>query len=265
MKKRLFVFLTMVVAIGMAPTAALAQPANDDFADAITVDEPLPFNHSTSSEEATSAETDPPCGGSTVWYSYTPSTSGPVAADTIGSDYDTTLWVGTGSPGDFDTIGCNDDAFDLQSFVSWDAVAGTTYYIMAGSCCSPGSPGGNLVLNVGPPPPAPQLDISINRAGTFDAQTGTATVRGTVDCANSDFVEGYGTIRQRVGRQFISGEFYFFLEECSEDTRWSATIMGDGVFAGGRATVNVDAFTCGTLECVGDSASRIVRLKGGGG
>jgi hypothetical protein len=265
MKRCLFVFVAMAVAIVVTASPALAQPANDDFANAVTANEPLPFSHSTSSEEATSAETDPPCGGSTVWYSYTPSTSGPVAADTIGSDYDTTLWVGTGSPGDFVTIGCNDDAFDLQSFVSWDAVAGTTYYIMAGSCCSPGSPGGNLVLNVGPPPPAPQLDISINRAGTFDAQTGTATVRGTVDCANSDFVEGYGTIRQRVGRQFISGEFYFFLEECSEDTRWSATIMGDGVFAGGRATVNVDTFTCGTLECVGDSASRIVRLKGGGG
>jgi hypothetical protein len=261
--KRHLVIVGMAAAILMLPSTALAQPASDDFGSATTVIEPLPFSHSTSTVGATSADTDPPCGGATVWYAYTPSTSGRIAADTIGSDYDTTLWVGTGSPDELVTIGCNDDAFGLQSFVSWDAVAGTTYYIMAGSCCDSTSPGGNLVLNVGAPPPPPQLDISIDAVGTFDSRSGTATIRGTVDCSDGNFVDGFGTIRQRVGRDFVTGEFSFSFEECSQDMPWSATITGSGVFAGGKATVNVSVFTCSPIDCVDDSTSRIVRLRGG--
>jgi hypothetical protein len=260
--------ISVAAVLFLFPGTALAQPVNDEFGSAVVVTEPLPFTHSVSTVDATPADYDPACGGGpTVWYTYTPSTSGSVAADTFGSDYDTTLWVGTGSPSSFSTIDCNDDAAgDLQSFVAWDAVAGTTYYMMVASCCGdPNSPGGNLVFNVGAPPPSPQLDISIDPVGTFDPSTGTATVSGVVDCSNGSSVQIFGTIRQRVGRAFVTGSFFVFLEGCSQDMTWTATITGDGVFAGGRASAEVFASTCGPIECAEDSQSRTIRLRGQGG
>ena len=264
MSKFAKLWISVAAVLFLFPGTGLAQPLNDEFGSAVVVTEPLPFTHSVSTVDATPADYDPMCGGGpTVWYTYTPSTSGTVAADTFGSDYDTTLWVGTGSPSSFSTIDCNDDAAGLQSFVAWDAVAGTTYYIMVASCC--GSPGGNLVFNVGAPPPSPQIDISIDPVGTFDPRTGTATVSGVVDCSNGNFVQIYGTIRQRVGRTFVTGDFSAFLEGCSQDMTWTATITGNGLFRGGTATVSAYAYTCGPIECAEASESRNIRLRGQGG
>ena len=71
-----------------------------------------------------------------------------VEANTFGSDYDTTLIVVTGSPGNFTVIACNNNSgvsgSELQSHVTFNAVAGETYYFMIGSN---GSDGGSLVFN----------------------------------------------------------------------------------------------------------------------
>jgi hypothetical protein len=53
----------------------------------------------------------------------------------------------TGTQGDLTEITCNDDAGEgVQSKVVFDAVAGTTYFIMVGAFAS--GPGGNLVFNL---------------------------------------------------------------------------------------------------------------------
>jgi hypothetical protein len=134
--------------IAVASVVRAAPPANDDFANAITIPG-IPYTNSQSTAEATTQAGEPaPCAsiGSTVWYSFTPTRSGPVGIDTIGSSYDTALAVYTGNNlGALDNVACNDDTFDLQSLVSFNATAGTTYHIQAG-----GYQGntGNLMLNL---------------------------------------------------------------------------------------------------------------------
>jgi hypothetical protein len=132
-------------------------PANDDFDDAI-VFTTLPFTDNLNTSEATTAADDPAdpedpavcfIGGHTVWYQFTPSEDTRVNANTVGSDYDTGIAVFTGTRGALTLIGCNDDVLtgrNRVSSVTFDAVAGQTYYFMVGSFGD--SPGGNLVFNV---------------------------------------------------------------------------------------------------------------------
>src|SRR5687768_6132497 len=86
------------LAVVAAPASRAAAPPNDNFASA-TVIGALPFTDSLNTVEATNEFDDPIYGGNTVWYAYTPITSGYVTADTFGSDYYTYLNVVTGGPG----------------------------------------------------------------------------------------------------------------------------------------------------------------------
>ena len=134
-----------------------AIPANDDFDAAVDITA-LPFTDNQNTSEATTAADDPAdpedpavcfIGGHTVWYQFTPSEDMRINANTSGSDYDTGIAVFTGTRGALTILDCNDDVLvfrEVQSSVTFDAVAGTTYYFMVGSCC--GSDGGNLVFNV---------------------------------------------------------------------------------------------------------------------
>ena len=234
-----------------AQVAQAAPPSNDDFANATTVTEPLPYTATVDTTDATVEGTDPSCTGSqsfgpenTVWFAYTPSASGFVQANTLGSSYDPTLWVGTGTPGNFSVVGCNDDSGSIQARVIWDASAGTTYYIMGGTCCGNGSSGGSLVLNVETSaPPFTIDDLTVSPTGSVKQSTGEATISGTITCSN-----GPGTVEidvslvQRIGRLLVQGsQFKDF--ECSGTQSWSITIAGfNGLFVGGRAQVDVRAF-----------------------
>jgi hypothetical protein len=131
---------------------ALAQPTNDDF-DSATVVPSLPFTDTLSTAEATTAVDDPFCGDAhSVWYSFTPTQSGTVAADTFGSDYNTALSVYTGSRGGLNEVACA--AFPAQ--VTFNATADTTYFFMVTSACC-GGPGGTLVFNLRGPPANDEL------------------------------------------------------------------------------------------------------------
>src|SRR5947208_4100176 len=131
-----------VLTHGQTPTP----PANDNFADATVVGEPLPFSDSVSVEAATveASEPQPSCNSpvsNTVWYSFTPAGTGTVRITTSGSitasglSDDTVLAAYTGDT--IDTLieeGCNDDT--ATSFTSGLALAvtgGTTYSIQVGS------------------------------------------------------------------------------------------------------------------------------------
>ena len=92
-------------------------PANDNIANAIAITTSS-FTTTVDNSAATTESTDPTptCAtGSTnprtktVWWSLTPAASGTVAANTIGSAYDTTLSVWTGTPGGLTQVACNDD------------------------------------------------------------------------------------------------------------------------------------------------------------
>lgn len=121
--------------------AHAAPPANDDFANAVAVTEPLPFTATQDTSEATTEASEPTvkqygCGfiAATVWYSYTPSADTVVSADTIGSDFDTVLAVWQGTDLDSLTlVACVDDSRGgLQSTLPFVAESGVDYHIQVG-------------------------------------------------------------------------------------------------------------------------------------
>jgi hypothetical protein len=250
-------------------TMAHAQPPNDDIEEAIVVTG-VPFaDGPINTSEATAAVDDPQdChNNGSNWYMFTPTADLSVEVNTIGSDYDTTLGVYTGSPDSLSLIGCNDDFYGLQSAVHFEATANTAYFVMVGFCCGNGATGGGMLfLNIREFEIPPPLDITlaVNAQGSFD-QTGVATIGGTVTCNTvSSFTEVSGTLRQRVGRRFITGDFFVGTDPCSPpSSSWSATVTGDGVFRGGQAMAEVFAFACDDFSCDGDSVTITIRLKGG--
>jgi Ca2+-binding RTX toxin-like protein len=128
---------TLFVLLISSPAEA-APPPNDAFA-ARQVVPAIPFEHSTSTVEATlePGEPQPVCTDSTertVWYEYTPSADQVVAVDTTGSDFDTIVVVYSGSSfPDMDTVACADDRFSsIRARTVFAAEAGTTYLLQAG-------------------------------------------------------------------------------------------------------------------------------------
>jgi hypothetical protein len=232
--------------------AAHAQPANDDFASATVVSQ-LPFTDTINTVDATTALDDPNCAGNgpTVWYSFTPSSDVDVfvEANTFGSEYDTTVSVYTGSPGNLAQLVCNDDTGSLQSRVVFNAIAGTTYYVMVGAFAS--GPGGNLIFTMDFAPPPLDISVTIDPKASFDPATGVAVVSGTVTCSRPVFVNVFGELRQRVsGHSEILG-FFGTGVPCDGETPWSATVDPFlGFFKGGQAaaTATAQAFDLGEFD-----------------
>jgi hypothetical protein len=160
---RLTVVATIGLALGVLPApAALAQPSNDDFANA-TVISSLPFSTTEDTTQATSGVGDPAeCGNSgSVWFALTPPSNMTIQADTFGSNYDTVLSAWTGTQGAFSRIACNDDFSGGQSRIVFKATGGTTYYFMIAICCgNGGNGGGSLHFSVNQPPPPGNDDFA---------------------------------------------------------------------------------------------------------
>ena len=142
------VLMTIALLPGVANAAA---PENDDFTGAKMITE-IPYTDLLDATDATEEPAEQQLCGyyttGTVWYSYTPSESVRLVADTFGSDYDTTLAVFNGPPSKDTMIACNDNWRRPQSRVSFDADSGTQYYFMVRGG------GGALTFNlaVGVPP-----------------------------------------------------------------------------------------------------------------
>jgi len=266
--------LVALVSLTFASPVLAAPPSNDDIGSP-TVVGALPYSDGPNdTTEATTGATDPDeCFGgpdaSTVWYSFTPTTSGFYGADTFGSEYDTTLYVGTpDGSGGVDVIDCNDDSVDLQSFVRWEATAGTTYLLVVGTCCGGGvigqaGGGGTLLFHVDVALPPPTIDVSVDPVGHFTT-SGTATISGTVTCSGEvefSFVEVQLT--QRVGRFSISGFGGVGDLVCDGTSQvWSAEVFGDnGLFKGGHATAFAFASACDAMGCSEDFNESAVKLR----
>lgn len=157
---RLRLFLSLILALGLTVVpvgAVLAQPTNDDLADAAPV-VALPFTDSVDASDATLEDGEPDftCAPlhATVWYAVTLQRNTTVTVDTAGSDYDTVLSVYRGTNfDDFDLVACNDDFTDLQARVTFSASAGETVYVQVGAF-------GEEEFG----PEAGQLEISFTRA-----------------------------------------------------------------------------------------------------
>ncbi len=115
------------------PNPGIPKPGNDDFADRIVL--PPGSIQITGSNESATTETGEPANplnasGLSIWYEWIAPFTGPATIDTIGSSFDTTLLIYTGT--DLATLillDSSDDYFKYYSSITFDAVAGTHYII----------------------------------------------------------------------------------------------------------------------------------------
>lgn len=226
-------------------------PPNDDILGATQIAS-IPYSTSEDVSTATSAPSDPYCNGNaqSVWFAYTPTTNVRLEANTFGSNYDTTLSVYTGSPGNLIQVGCNDDSNGtLQSRVDFDATAGTTYYFMVASPYAQ-SPA-DLIFNLQLAPPPFAFTPSINQFGSVTPSTGSATIQGSVTCNYNSYITISGQVKQTHGRTPINGFFSAFVPCNATTVPWSAALQSQLqlfhgrsalLFTGGKANVTATAF-----------------------
>jgi hypothetical protein len=137
---RAFVGAVCGLAIAV-PSAAAVAPANDDFADAQVLSDPLPIGLSTTNVEATKEDGEPLHGGfgskgHSVWFEWEATDTEFVTVGTCGSDFTTVTSVYTGTKVDELTRvagGFNDEGPGCPLFsgreVTFKAISGTTYEI----------------------------------------------------------------------------------------------------------------------------------------
>jgi M6 family metalloprotease-like protein len=166
-------------------------PANDFIETPITI-HVLPYSTSLDTTAATISSSDPDLticnrvkGKTSVWYEYTPMSSGSIKVDTRGSDYDTMLAVWSGNPSSLALVACNDDigneggVWNYASELIVSLTSATHYYIEVseyngsltplGNLSKPNTDvgaqsGGQMVLNVvsAVPPAVPTLLTPVN-------------------------------------------------------------------------------------------------------
>lgn len=229
-----------VLATGLfasTPVQAAAAPPNDDVANAVAVTA-TPFTDTVSVLDATEAADDPSCGDiGTVWYTWTPATDGLTSASA--SPFGGLVGVFTGRPGSFDKVDCSQN-------VVFQAVAGTTYYIMV-----TGEPylTEDVTFTLRPAlPPLTSLTLTLDR-GTVDRQvgavTGLVTFYGTVTCDQDGLALVDVQATQRHGHSTAVGEAFTFDVPCSTTpTAWSASMSSitGTPFTPGKVTLDYGAF-----------------------
>jgi hypothetical protein len=272
----------LLLALSAAPVSAARParpPANDDISTPIVIGT-FPYTNSQSTVGATTGATDPTyCGipevgqdRATVWYSYTPTeaTAGSIGATTYGSDYDTTLYVGTpDGAGGINLIGCADDTGSTaQTAVRFDAVAGQTYLFMVGTCCGTqfeGPGGGNLVFNLDVAPPAMRVDLRVQPTGTF-TRDGTAIIRGTLSCTAPGDLGSIVIVEltQTAGFQTVQGVGFLDVAGCpGENIPWEMEVVAEGgTFTGGPVDAQVITAVCNLFECGSQTIDLKIRLRG---
>lgn len=250
-------------------------PANDDIAAATSVPS-IPYTTTEDTRGATHAATDPTCiygESNSVWFRITPTRNMAILADTQGSDYPASISVYTGSPGSLTQTACFFPYYYDPQRIS--LLAGQTYYIMIAALpARPGSvEGGRLVLNLNP-----ALDVGVTiTAGLASLSTGAVQVSGTLTCTMPALVYVSGTMRQRSGRGYITGNFTVqngYVPCGTAPSTWAATFTSDttgtgrdpiGRFAGGSADVSVfaNAFTTGyPYQRAFSQATATISLRG---
>jgi uncharacterized delta-60 repeat protein/uncharacterized repeat protein (TIGR01451 family) len=142
--------------LSIAATSAWAQPANDSFATAEVIANPSGFAVGTTI--AATLEAGEPsilgnAGGQSIWYAWTAPADQTITFNTVGSTFDTLLAAYTGTNVEaLVLMQANDNTpGGHQSSITFDAVAGTTYYVAVdGYNAGSGAAQGAVKLNWGP-------------------------------------------------------------------------------------------------------------------
>jgi hypothetical protein len=256
--------LVGLLGLSLAPSVMAAAPDNDTY-DGRTSVGSLPFTDTVDTSEATTDATDAeanavcdePATEASVWYEVTAASDGGIVVDVSGSTYAAGVTVVTGSPGSFGFVTCG-------PFTSaFETAAGETYVILVFDFEAGAGNGGTLSITVEEIPPPPEIDVTVDPFGKFNARTGSATITGTVTCTDgADFAYVEVQVRQTVGRFFVTG--YGFMELTCDGTAqpWSVEVLGDnGLFKGGRAATVTFAVACGRFDCGADFEEHTVTLR----
>ncbi|MDX1992771.1 MAG: right-handed parallel beta-helix repeat-containing protein [bacterium] len=160
-----------------------ARVRNDGIASAEVIPD-VPYEYVQDISGATRDAADPTlCAADfsrTVWFRYTPAENHDLVFNTSGSDFDTVIAVYTGSPGSLTQVACNDDSGENPtSQVSFDAVAGTTYFLLAGEV-------GNTSSSAPRPLIVRVLDPTASIAGRVTDEAGTPLANIQVGLEGSD-------------------------------------------------------------------------------
>jgi hypothetical protein len=267
--KRLAILTSVVMVVSLAAAAPVlaAPPANDLYpGQAISVGFSATVDTSEATTDATDTEINANCGApftdASVWYQLTATTDAFIGVDVSASNYSAGVIVASGSPGNFTLENCGPGA------TAFAAVTGVTYSILAFDFQDDGGGnGGTLQIQVAELPPPPEVHVTLNKSGQFNAATGSATISGTVTCTGgpADFTFIDISVRQVVGRIFIDGFGSIEGFTCDGTTQaWSAEIFPfNGTFRGGKALTVSFAVACGPFLCGLDFQERVVQLKGG--
>jgi subtilisin len=211
--------------INIADAAAVLNPAaNDNFASAREL---AGATTNGNNQDATKEPGEPnhagEDGGKSVWYKWTPRTSGTTTIDTAGSNFDTLLGVYTGSAVDGLTeVASNDDEDNannvLTSKVSFEATAGTTYRIAVdGFNDGSGAEAGNITLHLAGDTTPPSVSLT--------SPAGGAIVRGSNVTLSADASDNVGV--QRV--QFlVNGGLVNSDSTVPYSVSWNSTAIRDG-------------------------------------
>jgi hypothetical protein len=183
-------------------------PPNDAFANAEVL--AGASDTTTGTNQGATKETGEPnhagrTGGKSVWYKWTPQTSGTATINTTGSNFDTVLGVYTGSAvNGLTEVVSNDDASgSLTSSVSFAATAGTTYRIAVDGYLAAA---GNITLNLASSGSVAPVVSSVT---PIDGQTGvplgtnvTATFSEEMmsNTINTSTVKLYQRVRKTIRR-----------------------------------------------------------------
>jgi hypothetical protein len=247
---KVLVTLLAISAFALGATPALAAPPSNDTIAGATAIAGLPFSATVQSTEATTdadelaaaapcLDLGAPAVEKAVWYTYTASTDATLLIDATASDYPTGIAVYNGPPSAETFVTCAPGALVTP------VTSGQTVYVMV-FAASPGSAGGTLQITVQEAPPAPEVSLTVDDRGSFDPQSGSATISGTYTCTGSAQFAGIeGTLTQEVGRFRIIGSFFVPLTCDGTTQAWTAEVTAfNGDFKGGHATVMAVAFAC---------------------
>ena len=245
----------------------------------------FPFSNeqdtTTATTDATDAALNEECGApatdASVWYTFTAEEDLGVEVLVGDSDYSAGVIVAVGSPEELGFVTCG----PVEVFFA--AAAGETYFVLAFDDQVDGMGiGGILVIHIDAfsVEPPPEIELTVDPVGGFDPRSGVATISGTFLCEGAaDFIEVDGELVQPVGRFAVQGHFFLFggngngengengeNEElfCDGTTQaWTADVTPDnGLFKGGKATVDVQVFACGLFDCTEETITQQVRLRG---
>lgn len=183
------VLALLLCAVGSISTVQ-AQPVNDQCAGATPLVAGTPVNLNTVAATALNDPT-PACQtdvGAGVWYTYTPTTTGPVTISTCGSSFDTVISVYTGLCGALQPLvnGCNDDngpsCDGEQASITFNGVAGTVYRILiAGYSGATGT----LTVTVNPTTNPPDGPVNDNCLGAILVSAGSTVTTDTTGATST--------------------------------------------------------------------------------